>query len=1080
MTVHSSFSLCSRPMLPAILLVLSAAVGSAQAIQFAGSIGTMGSGFEYPQGMAVDLSGNVYVADSSAGSVFKIPPGCQSQACQSIIANDLNQPSGLAVDPVGNLYIADSGNSRVLKLPPGCAQDSCATTVGNGFSCPQGVAIDPWGYVYITDNGTNLVWKITSAAGKIVWAGGEVSNLTDPTGIVFDSDGYGYIAETGKNDVVQIPPNCVTAACQVIEGTGLNRPTFLSVSTVTNTIYISDSGNGRIVSLSPGHQQTLVISGLNNPTGIAIGNGASLYEIDASSKGRVNLLDLNSANFAAAQVGAQGNTHTLNFSFSEQTTIGRIAVLTSGQTSLDFVDTGTGTCKSSVAYSPNESCTVDIQFDPAMPGVRRGAVEVFDQAGVLQGSGLVDGTGLAPLLVFDTPLTPVSIGGSWNLPPVGSVADAAGNLFVIAANNTPYYDPNINNDQPGQGEIVMIPPGCANVSCETVLPGTWNVLTSIALDGAGNLYVAETDAVTTYYGPATAVTVTKLYAAGGYANREVVFDDTQTATDVDSGILPVSAAIAVDASGNLFVTETIKHFPYRRTPYTVGKILIRLSLGNNQYGPATPYPTILTSPHAPTLDAAGTLYLVDGNSVFSIASGGSKTPLGQGFIAPSGLTIDAAGTLYVADQGKLWKVPPGCNSEACEMMIQQGFAPNATLAIDDNGNLFVSDVAGSQFLEVPRGSLPPLSFEDTYIGELSSDSPRNITVGNVGNEQLTFAGGEIQNPSFPRGFPETVVPDGCRPFISVQPGSTCGVSVSFAPFAAGTAQANVTLLDNSLNQFLTAQNIPVRGQGLKLLQTVTFLLPPTVAFGAAPIPLIAVCTSKLPVTFAVLSGPAVINGTSLLITGAGTVLVAAYQSGNDVYAAAPTVTQTVQVSKATPHLSWTTPAPILYGVPLSSTQLDALPSVPGTIVYTPTKGTILPAGTHLLTATFTPLDSTDYNSTTSTVSLQVTADSIRVVTGSVAVAEGALVYDSRTGRGHQVITITNTSSSPITGPIALALSISGPATSANASGTFGGNPYWTVRSGALGPGASATIHVAFSYASGASFTTTPIVYSGTL
>jgi sugar lactone lactonase YvrE len=1072
MRIRYSLKLCSLPMLPAVILALTGAVCNAQAVQFAASKGSVGIGFESPQGLAVDMSGNVYVADSSIGSVFKIAPGCQSTSCQSIVANDLNQPMGLAVDPAGNLYIADTGNSRVLKLPPGCAQDSCATAVGSGFSRPEGVAIDSSGDVFVTDSGTNRVWKITSATSMTLW----LSNLTDPTGIAFDSGGNGYVTETGKNDVVQIPSGCATVACQVIEGSGLNRPTFLSVSSATNTIYVTDSGNGRILTLGPTNQQTVVLGGLINPSGIA-GNGATLFEVDAGSKGKVNVLNLGALDFASAQVGQPGATQTLNLTFSEETTIGHIAFLTEGQAGREFVDTGNGTCKPTVTYSPNESCTLEIQFNAAMPGPRRGAVEVFDSAGNSQGYRLVFGTGLSPLVAFETPLTPTSIGGTWGPAPKGAAIDGAGNLFLILSDDTPYYDPVVKGNQPGTGEVWMIRAGCYNPgsACDSLVPGSWHLVTSIALDGAGALYVADSRTVATSYGAAAAVSVTKIRRIGESGINEVLFEDVQTNSGLDDDIRPFSAAIAVDASGSLFIAETVQYGPHARR----GQLLTRRSIGNS-YEPVRAYPTVLTAPHALVLDAAGTPYLLDGASVFSIAPSGSKTQLQLGLAAPSGLAIDAAGALYVADQGNLWRVPPGCNSQTCEAIVQQGFDANAALTIDDNGNLFVSDATSGQFLEVYRGSLPPLSFQDTYIGGYSSDSPRNIAVANIGNEPLTLAAGDLENPSLPRGFPETLVPNMCMPATSVQPGSACNNAVLFQPYAAGLIQGSIDFADNSLNQVIANQTISVQGRGLKLLQTVTFLLPPTVTFGAAPIPLTAVATSKLPVIFAVLSGPAVINGSSLVITGAGTVLVEAYQNGNDVYNASPTVTQTVVVAKATPRLYWASPAPILYGVPLSRAQLDALPSVSGTIVYTPSSGTILPAGTQVLTATFTPLDSADYNTVTSTVNLQVTSDQVHVVTGSVTVTAGALHYDSRTGTGRQVITITNSSSSPITGPIELALSINGPATAANATGTFGGNPYWSVRSGALAPGASATIHVTFSYAPSASFNTTAIVYSGTL
>ena len=78
------------------------------------------------------------------------------------------------------------------------------------------------------------------------------------------------------------------------------------------------------------------------------------------------------------------------------------------------------------------------------------------------------------------------------------------------------------------------------------------------------------------------------------------------------------------------------------------------------------------------------------------------------------------------------------------------------------------------------------------------------------------------------------------------------------------------------------------------------------------------------------------------------------------------------VNKTAPTISWATPAPIVYGTALSAAQLNATASVAGTFVYTPAAGTVVAAGTNLLSVTFTPTDTADYTPVTSTVSLVVT------------------------------------------------------------------------------------------------------------
>jgi hypothetical protein len=83
--------------------------------------------------------------------------------------------------------------------------------------------------------------------------------------------------------------------------------------------------------------------------------------------------------------------------------------------------------------------------------------------------------------------------------------------------------------------------------------------------------------------------------------------------------------------------------------------------------------------------------------------------------------------------------------------------------------------------------------------------------------------------------------------------------------------------------------------------------------------------------------------------------------------------ETTTVTRATPLISWAKPAPITQGTPLSSTQLNATANVPGTFVYNPPAGTVLPVGNNQpLTVSFTPNDLVDYTKTSKTVHINVT------------------------------------------------------------------------------------------------------------
>jgi hypothetical protein len=214
---------------------------------------------------------------------------------------------------------------------------------------------------------------------------------------------------------------------------------------------------------------------------------------------------------------------------------------------------------------------------------------------------------------------------------------------------------------------------------------------------------------------------------------------------------------------------------------------------------------------------------------------------------------------------------------------------------------------------------------------------------------------------------------------------------------AGTQPLSVLFTPTDTTDYTTATqttSLQVNAAG----QTITFPNPGPVTFGVAPITLAATSSSGLPITYTVISGPATISithgvgtaakgrarsnakgakpadsvaGSTLTITGAGTVVVEADQAGDGDYSAAVAVQDSIVVNQATPTVAWATPAAISYGTPLSGAQLNATASVPGTFTYNPPAGSVLDAGTQTLSVTFTPTDAADYSSQTGSVQIQV-------------------------------------------------------------------------------------------------------------
>ncbi len=212
-----------------------------------------------------------------------------------------------------------------------------------------------------------------------------------------------------------------------------------------------------------------------------------------------------------------------------------------------------------------------------------------------------------------------------------------------------------------------------------------------------------------------------------------------------------------------------------------------------------------------------------------------------------------------------------------------------------------------------------------------------------------------------------------------------GVKAAFVGSQSGTIPLNGTLIPNTTTLNISPGTTEPFGTTLQFTGSIA---PYT--FGTY--------TAGGTVTFydggTSLGAGSVSNGQALLTNNSltpGSHSIKAVYSGDFNFSSSTSSTTVITITQTDPTITWPTPAPITYGTPLSGTQLNATASVPGTFVYSPAAGTVLSAGTQTLSVTFTPTDTTHYNSVGSSVSLVVNKALLAVTANNASKAYGAAI-----------------------------------------------------------------------------------------
>jgi len=564
---------------------------------------TIGSGFNAPYGVAVDVAGNVYIADKGNNAIKKIPAGGGAIVT---LGSGFSGPTGVAVDDAGNVYVADRGHNLVKKIPVG---GGTPVTLGSGFSSPTGVALDAAGNVYVADQGNNAVKEVLVRGGATVNLG---SGFNAPTSVSVETNGNIFIVDAGNNAIKLIQANgeLITYTSDPL------APVGIAVNS-GGYVYLTDNiGAGVRELMIPDDEgyhnngELEIGSGFDNPAGVAVDNAGNVYVAD-------------SGNNAVKKISPVGGYY-LNFlpagmAFEQSTGF----FFTEGPTRLSPATNYTIT-----AYNSFGSTSATLNISVSQLVFSYSGPQTYTAGTAITALAPVSNSGSTGVYSHNSPDT---LGAGFNLPS-GVAVDGAGNVYVADAGNNA-----VKKIPAGGGAPVTIGSG-------------FNQPFAVAVDALGNVYVADEDNNA----------IKKIPVGGG------------SPITLGSGF-SLPTGVAVDAPGNVYVADG-GHNAVKEIPVGGGNII---TLGSGFNDPA-----------GVAVDNIGNIYVADSknNAVKEIpVGGGAPVTLGSGFTTPMGVAVDLSGNVYVANTIEVREI---INGVVSRISIPYGSATG--VAVDGVGKVYIA------------------------------------------------------------------------------------------------------------------------------------------------------------------------------------------------------------------------------------------------------------------------------------------------------------------------------------------------------------------------------------------------------
>jgi hypothetical protein len=738
--------------------------------------------FKSPSGVAVDSSGNVIVADranhrirkiTSAGVVTTLA-GSGSQGSTdndgTYVTPSFSYPNGVAVDSHGNVYVADTNNHKIRKISP---EGVVMTLAGSGsrgsvngtgtealFDYPRSVAVDGIGNVYVADSASQKIRKITSVAVVTTLAGtGENgsangikanASFSYPSGLAFDSSGYVYVADASNHKIRKI-----IASIGRLSGT----PTNADVGEHTVDLVVTDG------TTSVAHSLTITVSNINDaPTDITLSaNALAVNSAIGTLVGTLNAADIDVGD--SATFSFCGGASDDNFIFDGVALISNVIVDNTSTQSVCITATDSGDLTVDKLLIVNISHTPEITSS-AITAINQDtsysyAPSAIDSDGDVLGWSVKSGESLPTWLSLgygssEAMVTTLAGSGSNAFAdgtkadasfdfPRGVAVDNSGNVIVADTHNH-----RIRKITATGVVTTLAGNGTAGFADGTGADASFNQPMGVAVDSRGNVYVAD----------AYNHKIRKITSAGVVTTLAGNWQDFADGTGADASFNN-PRDVAVDNRGNVYVADNGNHRIRKITPLG---LVTTLGAGSRHFVDDTGAHDYFEYPNGVAVDSRGNVYVADtnrhkirkitpaGDFISLAGSGAASSDDASGadasFNSPFGIAVDNHDNVYVSDtyNHKIRKISPegvvmtlagnGDSGSVDGAGADASFSFPGGIAVDSRGHLYVADIDNSN-IRLLTPAAPELS-----------GTPTNAEVGDYNIDLVVSDGTTTAEQSF--------------------------------------------------------------------------------------------------------------------------------------------------------------------------------------------------------------------------------------------------------------------------------------------------------------------------------------------